>query len=202
MDIATRLPKEDLLHILEPFREDLSDCIYGSWDYWLQKVSKDFPQVTECGFPNIMHELITARAQSIFSKYPQNVVFMWKQNHSLRLTIHQRLIIRFKKFRPGNKTSNYRTRQADLFDNQMYIEEIGSIDRVNVGYLPDQFRTSIEAYITYPSGPRNIWDEPLPRITRIASHPKPNEEMEERIILPFRPKDDKAKTDSGRNPIS
>lgn len=183
-----KMSKSEILMLLNPYLPDFNRCIYESWDEWKNDLSLRFPQVTDRGFANILYELITNRAQNLFSKYSRDKIYLSKKNESLKITIDDQVIVRFKKYLPGKRTSNFPTRQALLFDAQMPLPGFGSIDRITVGYLPNFLRTDILGYITYPIG-KNIylWEEELPRVTNISLIPSQINPASP-STLPFRPK--------------
>lgn len=83
--------------------------------------------------------------------------------------------IRFKKFNDFNQASNYPTRQAQMFGQQLELPGIPCLARLTVGYRLDKLATRIETvWVTLPKGARNLWEYEIERpVAEIVDLPQP-----------------------------
>lgn len=153
---------EEAQAILYPERaKKLAACIHGGWNKW-EELGRRAPDIqiplNASARALIVHNHITDLARKEFA---DDVSVQIGDNRGfLILTIEEKVVIRFKKYRNGNfKTSNIPTRQQLQFAYQLQLPGMPpEATKLVAGYLLDELQTAIETVaVTCSIGPDLQW---------------------------------------------
>src|SRR5215210_6971317 len=139
---------EEAQAILYPQRaKQLAACIQGSWGKW-EELGRRAPDLqiplNASARALIVHNHITDLARKEFADDPG--VHIGDNRGFLILTIEEKVVVRFKKYRNNNfTTSNIPTRQQLQFAYQHQLPGMPQeATKLVAGYLLDELQTSIE----------------------------------------------------------
>ena len=153
---------EEAQELLYPQRaKKLAACIQGGWDKW-RELGRRAPDLqiplNASTRALIVHNHITDLARKEFADDP--AVHVGDNRGFLILTIEEKMVVRFKKYRNKSfKTSNIPTRQQLQFAYQLQLPGMPpEATRLVAGYLLDELQTSIETIaVTCSIGPDLQW---------------------------------------------
>jgi len=134
--------REAVLARLEPHLPALDGCFRRAWERWLKwlKTLEGSPgDVTARSRASVLYDFIVAEAVKAFLK--AEGIRVRKERGFLVLRFHDRVALRFKKFRSKTlRVSANKTKQSELFSGQMLEYPSGSLapmTHVVAGYLLD-----------------------------------------------------------------
>jgi hypothetical protein len=110
---------------------------------------------------NIINDFICKYIKKQAKKYPDDMLYTYEQNSSLRLSIcNGKVIARFKKMDSTGLTSNIITQQVLNFENQANLFGNRPSININVGYYYNGL--SYRVMLSHPNGAGNIdWTYPI-----------------------------------------
>lgn len=138
---------EEAWQLLNPYTGRIASCIQAGWDRW-GDLGKESPKSqlplrasTRACF--VYDHIVDAARQEFADDYPDVVIA--DNRGFLTITIKDRIVLRFKKFRNNSlRTSGIRTAQQQRFELQMQLPGMPpQATKVVAGYLLDEFQTSI-----------------------------------------------------------
>jgi hypothetical protein len=146
--IAEPLDRTACYGILKPHLADLDDCFQAAmrrWQTWLGQLEGSPTDVSPRTRANTLYDFIVAEVTKRF--LGKNHVRVRKERGFLVVRIHDRVAMRFKKFRGKNlKTSGGNTQQALAFAGQTLELSESSIQPMThlvAGYLLDDLEIGI-----------------------------------------------------------
>ena len=170
------LSADEAQTILDPHIDDLRACLRAGWDAW-QALTEAMPVVgvhtsnrTRAG---IVYDGIATEARKRFHNKP-GVSLMTKLGF-LVVVFDGRLVLRFKKYRPGLRTSNVLTYQQFSFAWQAEMDGTPpAATKVVAGYLLNRLQDDIARMaITCSLGPELRWTIEIPDAWTDAALPTP-----------------------------
>jgi len=147
---------------LAKYHDLILGCYNRAWDKWLTQIAPIFSKPCSRYRANTINELVIHEARRVFGVDEwQSEVKILELDRFLLLIKPARLMLIFKKLDEDFKTSNVRTKRAEMFDAQMEMEGIPSWPRLTLGYQIDQLGTKIEVFIMYQKARRHLWSYAL-----------------------------------------
>jgi hypothetical protein len=151
--------------LLEPYRTRLRACILAGWERWQELLYTSpghFTITRATSRANLVYDYIVEAAKKEFlpGGQPEPHVRVSDKHGFLTLTFHDRIVIRFKKFRGrGLSTSGIPTRQQQLFAFQLPMENMpAEVTKAVAGYLLNSLQDEIErAAVTCSVGDEREW---------------------------------------------
>ena len=148
--------------IIQPHRDAISACLYNAWDRWSGETSLATP-VRPGTRASLVYDYAVAEAWRILDG--RSGLTLTEQRGFLLVSIDDKLLLRFKKFRKGLVTSGIPTVQHQLFAyQQLTIDQMPEMTSIVAGYLLDTFQREIaRVAITCRVGNRRVWTIDLSR---------------------------------------
>ncbi|MEV8565654.1 hypothetical protein AB0436_08760 [Streptomyces sp. NPDC051322] len=133
------LTVEEAADVLAEHREDIRDILQNGWSRWRKLVESDTELaviVSGRTRASLVYDFIRYEAMNHFDGLSDVVIS--EGRGILLLTFHERLLLRFKKFRSkALKTSGIPTQQARDFATQT-LPGMEELTHIVAGYLPDE----------------------------------------------------------------
>jgi hypothetical protein len=148
--------------IIRPHQDAISSCLYNAWDRWRDDTV--LPTAVRAGTrANLVYDYAVDEAWRILNG--RDGLTLTEQRGFLLVSIEEKLLLRFKKFRTGLATSGIPTGQQQLFAwQQLTLDQMPEMTKIVAGYLLDDFQRDIaRAAITCSIGARRVWTIDLPR---------------------------------------
>lgn len=162
MDTMRVISVEEARELLAPYTDRIASCIQVGCERW-EELGKESPKSqlplrpsTRASF--VYDHIVDAARQEFADDYPD--VVLADDHGFLTLTIKDRVVLRFKKYRNDSlRTSGIRTAQQQRFELQMQLPGMPSqATKIVAGYLLDEFQTSISLMaVTCVDGPSLEW---------------------------------------------
>jgi hypothetical protein len=137
--------------LLEPYRARLLKCILAGWERWQELLYSSpghFTTTRATSRANLVYDYIVEAAKKEFlpGGQPEPHVRVSEKHGFLTLTFHDRIVVRFKKFRSrGLWPSGIPTRQQQLFAFQLPMENMPTeVTKAVAGYLLNSLQDEIE----------------------------------------------------------
>jgi hypothetical protein len=151
--------------LLEPYLARLHKCIRAGWERWQELLYTSpghFTSTRATSRANLVYDYIVEAAKKEFlpGGQPEPHVRVSESHGFLTLTFHDRIVIRFKKFRSrGLWTSGIPTRQQQLFALQLPMENMPvEVTKAVAGYLLNSLQDEIDrAAVTCSVGNDREW---------------------------------------------
>jgi hypothetical protein len=131
---------DEAQRILGPYHGDLLDCTMNGWNVFISQIAPNYPPFEKRTRRNLVNNLIMHEVTKCFFEVPGTHISTFHGRSVLQIGP---LVVRFKKVDEDLRTSNFPTPTALLFDGQAPLPGIPRGDRVTVGYLLNEFETSI-----------------------------------------------------------
>lgn len=167
------MDRASCVRLLQPHQDRLNQCFRLAWDRWqewLKELDGSPADVSPRSRANVLYDFIKAEAVSQFLGVEH--VRVRQERGFLVIQIHDRVALRFKKFRGRKlKTSSIRTGQAMAFQGQTleFANEVEPMTHLVAGYLLDKFELGIkELAITCTLDGEHLWApiEVVPNVTQ------------------------------------
>jgi len=180
--IDTRLISLEEAHqLLAPYTPRLAACIRAGWSRW-EELGKESPKsqlpLRTSTRASFVYDHIVDAARLEFTG--DTDVIIADDHGFLTLTIKQRVVLRFKKFRNDSlRTSGIPTAQQQRFELQLQLPGMPpEATKLVAGYLLDEYQTSIALMaVTCIDGPSLEW----------ALDISDEAEPEDQVVEPIRP---------------
>ena len=154
------ISREDAVNRLGDDLEVLANCVQRAWSHWHQRCAATISLPTRRARANVVHDLIIAQVRKEFDESPRARV-VDAGGRSL-LSYGGDLVLRFKKLRPGFRTSNYPTQLALAFDHQLPLRGIPTGVRLTLGYVVDRLETGLAGiHLVCARGERLQWSHEI-----------------------------------------
>ncbi|MFJ3758855.1 hypothetical protein [Streptomyces sp. NPDC090080] len=148
--------------LLQPYQGHLDQCFRNAWDRWqewLKTLEGSPADVSPRSRANVLYDFIKAEAVKQFLGIEH--VRVRHERGFLVIQIHDRVAIRFKKFRSRKlKTSSIMTGQAKAYLGQSleFASEVQPMTHLIAGYLLDRFEVDLEKLaITCTLNGEHLW---------------------------------------------
>jgi len=144
---APLLSESDARAILDPHMDDLRACLRAGWDVWV-RFGDELPDIrintSNRARAALVYDAMAAEARRRFSGKPG--VNVQTRHGFVVVTVESVLVLRFKKYRNGFKTSNVPTLQQRLFSLQGPIDGMpDAATKAVVGYYLDRLQEDFAA---------------------------------------------------------
>lgn len=148
MDTNRIISAEEAKRILDPYVGRLALCMRAGWEAW-EELGRQSPKTRLPLRPHtrasIVYDHIVEKARDEFGDDPHVVIT--EKNQLITLTIEDKLVVRFKKFKDGNyfRTSGIATMQQQLFAYQLPLPGMPhEATKLVTGYVLDELQASME----------------------------------------------------------
>ncbi|MEU5124261.1 hypothetical protein [Streptomyces asoensis] len=148
--------------LLQPYQGQFDQCFrdaWNRWQEWLKKLDGSPADVSPRARANVLYDFIKAEAVKQFLGAEH--VRVREERGFLVIQIHDRLAIRFKKFKGRKlKTSSIPTGQALAFQGQTleFASEVEPMTHLVAGYLLDRFELDLHKLaITCTLDGEHLW---------------------------------------------
>ncbi len=162
MDTTRLISLEEARELLAPYTDRIASCIQAGWERW-EELGKESPKSqlplrpsTRASF--VYDHIVDAARQEFVDDHPE--VVLADVHGFLTLTIKDRVVLRFKKYRSDSlRTSGIRNAQQQRFELQMQLPGMPpQATKLVAGYLLDELQTSISLMaVTCVDGPSLEW---------------------------------------------
>lgn len=156
------MDRASCVRLLQPHQDRFDQCFRNAWERWkewLKKLDGSPADVSPRTRANALYDFIKAEAVTQFLGIEH--VRVREERGFLIIQIHDRLAIRFKKFRGSKlRTSGIPTSQARAFQVQAleFDSEIEPMTHLVAGYLLDKFEVDLEKLaITCTIDGEHLW---------------------------------------------
>lgn len=153
------LTQDRAADLLAAHLSSLHGCVDRAWKRWLK--NPDAATASKRTRATTVYDYITQEVQQTFGDV-EGVTLTWKHG-SLRMTVDNAAVVKFKKFR-GRKlrTSGIPTDARNRFLRQAGVLDGMIVTHLVVGYLLDELELAPETIaVTCPFGKGNLWALPL-----------------------------------------
>jgi hypothetical protein len=156
------ISRETAEQILAPQLDLVGLCLFNAWDKLKAETALAVP-VKPRTRANLVYDYAVAEAWRLLDG--REGLTLTDQRGFLLVTIDERLLLRFKKYRKGLMTSGIATGQAQLFAfQQLTLDGMPPMTNIVAGYVLDEFQREIaRVAITCRVGSRLIWAIDIPR---------------------------------------
>jgi len=132
--------KDDAQGRLGPYHDGLRACVVAAWDHWLRTMG-EFPGASRRGRRTILHEYIVAEVRTRYGDVPGVKIRELKSGRFL--IVVEGLVLLFKHVDSALRPSNYPTKTAIAFNQQMPLPEVPRGSRLIIGYQLNEFETAL-----------------------------------------------------------
>jgi hypothetical protein len=178
------LSREQAIEILSPHLQAIEDCIKEAWKQWERfgeiapELRKPFNAAERAMF---IYRHIVENAKHKFCEI-EGVQISEKRGF-LSLIFDGKLVLRFKKFDRGLRSSGIPTRQYEIWKSQQMMPGFEQT-RIIGGYRVDSLKRSLfDIHITCPIGSQNEWSFELQKGLSVDVEKIIPESSEERSIV-------------------
>jgi hypothetical protein len=159
--------------ITTPYKPTLYRALSFAWEEYHRKANNWLPILTRRSRASVIHDLAVDYAAKALEG--DSDVHIEERKGLFLFMFHQKVIVRFKKFDEGMRSSNIPTKQVSGFLYQMDLPAMPPrAVHLEVGYQLNLLQTSITGiFLTWPDGPRILryWELEKPGGGEVVNFP-------------------------------
>lgn len=138
----SRLTRAEAENLLKPHYERFHGCVRPAWDDYISKYPPEVRMIhTSRTKANIVRDHMVARACQAFEDVP-SVRLLTHRGYFL-VHVEGKVLLRFKKLGKNRRSSNYPTKQAVAYMDNLPLDGIPESTRLDVGYQLNDLQTMI-----------------------------------------------------------